>query len=106
MAMDWIDIGCIDDIPLRGARAVRTKGPPIAVFRTGDDQIFALVNLCPHRGGPLSEGIVSGNAVACPLHNWVIALATGRAQEPDIGCAPTGQGGRAPYISRRVRVRQ
>lgn len=84
----WVDIGAIEDVPRRGARVVRTDGDPVAVFRTGDDEIFALVNRCPHRGGPLSEGIVSGRSVACPLHNWVIDLASGKAQEPDIGCAP------------------
>lgn len=88
MMADWVEIGRIEDVPRRGARIVRTSGPPIAVFRTVDDDIFALVNHCPHRGGPLSEGIVSGSTVACPLHNWVIDLASGHAHEPDIGCAP------------------
>lgn len=85
----WIEIGRVDDVPVRGARVVRMNGRPIAVFRTVNDEIFALVNQCPHRGGPLSEGIVSGSVVACPLHNWVIDLASGQAHEPDIGCAPT-----------------
>ena len=84
----WIEVGRIADIPQRGARLVRLGDVPVAVFRTGDGEIFALVNRCPHRGGPLSEGIVSGRSVACPLHNWVIDLASGEAQEPDIGCAP------------------
>lgn len=88
MTQAWIDIGAIGDVPRRGARVVRTGGDDIAVFRTGEDEVFALVNRCPHRGGPLSEGIVSGRSVACPLHNWVIDLASGKAQEPDIGCAP------------------
>ncbi len=85
---DWIDIGGIDDIPARGARTVRTGGKPVAVFRTADDEIFALIDRCPHRGGPLSEGIVSGKSVACPLHNWVIDLDGGQARAPDVGCAP------------------
>jgi nitrite reductase (NADH) small subunit len=88
MTPDWIEIGGIDDIPPRGARTVRTGGTPVAVFRTGEDEIFALLDRCPHRGGPLSEGIVSGRSVACPLHNWVIDLDSGNAQAPDIGCAP------------------
>ncbi len=90
-AKRWIDIGCLDDIPRRGARRVtRPDGsPPVAVFRTGNDEIFALIDRCPHRGGPLSEGIVQGSAVACPLHGWVIELETGRAEAPDEGCAPT-----------------
>jgi nitrite reductase (NADH) small subunit len=88
MGTDWIEIGAIEDIPRRGARVVRSGGRDIAVFRTADDEIFALVDRCPHRGGPLSEGIVSGRSVACPLHNWVIDLASGAAMAPDIGCAP------------------
>jgi nitrite reductase (NADH) small subunit len=84
----WIDIGRIDDIPRRGARRVmRPDGaPPVAVFCTGDDEIFALIDRCPHRGGPLSEGIVQGRGIACPLHGWVIELETGQAEAPDEGC--------------------
>jgi nitrite reductase (NADH) small subunit len=89
MGPGWIDIGRIEDLPQRGARLVRVSGVPVAVFRTGEDEIFALVDRCPHRGGPLSEGIVSGRSVTCPLHNWVIDLSSGQALEPDIGCAPT-----------------
>ena len=89
MGPAWVEIGRIDDIPPRGARTVRTGGPPIAVFRTGEDDIFALVDRCPHRGGPLSEGIVSGRTVACLLHNWVIDLDSGQAHAPDTGCAPS-----------------
>ncbi len=87
----WIEIGGLDDIPRRGARRVTGPdgSPPVAVFRTADDGVFALVDRCPHRGGPLSEGIVQGGAVACPLHGWVIELASGRAQAPDQGCTPT-----------------
>lgn len=86
-AADWIEIGGVDDIPRRGARRVTRPGaaPPIAVFRTGDDQIFALVDRCPHRGGPLSEGIVQGCAIACPMHGWVIHLDSGQAEAPDEG---------------------
>ncbi len=87
---DWIDIGTLADIPQRGARTVRIGGEKeIAVFRTGDDQVFALVNECPHKKGPLSQGIVHGHSVACPLHNWNIALKTGAAQGADEGCTPT-----------------
>ena len=89
MSVDWIEIGGIDDIPTRGSRTVRTSGKPIAVFRTSADEIFALIDRCPHRGGPLSEGIVSGKSVACPLHNWVIDLDSGHAHAPDVGCAPS-----------------
>ncbi|MDF0543274.1 nitrite reductase small subunit NirD [Sphingobium sp. H39-3-25] len=87
---DWIDIGTLSDIPVRGARTVQIEGyDEIAVFRTGDDHVFALVNKCPHKQGPLSQGIVHGHSVACPLHNWNIALATGEAQGADKGCTPT-----------------
>ena len=88
--MRWIDIGAVDQIPLRGGRTVARPGQAdVAVFRTGDDRVFALVDLCPHKQGPLSQGIVHGHSVACPLHNWNIALATGEAQVPDKGCTPT-----------------
>ena len=85
----WIDIGTLDDIPQRGARTVQIAGQKdLAVFRTGDDHVFALVNECPHKKGPLSQGIVHGHSVACPLHNWNIALRTGQAQGADEGCTP------------------
>ena len=87
---DWLDLGPIEHIPLRGARTLAVPGgEEIAIFRTGDDRIYALVNRCPHKGGPLSQGIVHGDKVACPLHNWNISLATGEAQGPDKGCTPT-----------------
>lgn len=84
--MDWIDIGKLADIPRLGARTVETGLGQVAVFRTADDDVFALINKCPHKNGPLSEGIVSGRKVACPLHNWVIDLTSGEAVAPDHGC--------------------
>jgi len=84
---DWIDVCRIDDIPKKGARVVRTADGDIAVFRTGEDEIFALRDKCPHKGGPLSQGIVHGKRVACPLHDWKIHLETGLAVAPDEGCA-------------------
>ncbi|HEY8259703.1 MAG TPA: nitrite reductase small subunit NirD [Methylosinus sp.] len=84
---DWFDIGPLEQIPQRGARIVRTPRRDIAVFRTAGDEIFALENRCPHRGGPLSEGIVHGRKVACPLHNWVVDLDSGEALGADHGCA-------------------
>jgi nitrite reductase (NADH) small subunit len=87
--MNWIAIGCISDIPPRGARCVSTPGGKIAVFRTADDRIFAIDDHCPHKGGPLSQGIVHGAAVTCPLHNWVISLETGKALGADQGCVRT-----------------
>ncbi|MGV6875680.1 nitrite reductase small subunit NirD [Pseudochelatococcus sp. B33] len=82
---DWIDIGAITDIPRRGARCVKTPAGTIAVFRTIDDKVYAIEDRCPHRGGPLSQGIVHGAAVTCPLHNWVFSLETGEAQGADEG---------------------
>ena len=81
----WIDIGALEDVPRQGARVVRTVAGCIAVFRTEDDQVFALDDRCPHKGGPLSQGIVHGHSVTCPLHNWVISLATGMAEGADVG---------------------
>lgn len=84
---EWLDVGALADIPRRGARVVTSSQGPIAIFRTGDDRVFALKDNCPHRGGPLSQGIVHGEHVTCPLHGWNIALATGEAVAPDVGCA-------------------
>lgn len=78
-------VGTIDDIPRQGARRIRNYGKNIALFRTSDDRIFALEDSCPHKNGPLSEGIVHDDCVTCPLHNWVISLATGKAQGADEG---------------------
>ena len=83
--MNWISIGAIDDIPRRGARCVNTPRGRIAVFRTAENQVFAIEDHCPHKGGPLSQGIVHGAAVTCPLHNWVICLETGKALGADEG---------------------
>lgn len=85
----WITVGRLADVPVQGARVVKTVHGEIAVFRAADDTIFALRNRCPHKGGPLSEGIVHGHSVTCPLHNWVISLETGAVQGPDEGCART-----------------
>ncbi len=85
----WIDIGTLEDIPVRGARVVKTARGCVAVFRTADDEVFALDDRCPHKGGPLSQGIVHGHSVTCPLHNWVIGLATGEAQGADKGSVKT-----------------
>ena len=86
---DWIDIGPLDAIPARGARVVKTAAGCVAVFRTGDDRVYALDNACPHKGGPLAEGIVHGASVTCPLHAWVFDLETGKAQGADSGAVAT-----------------
>ena len=85
----WVDVGAIDDIPLLGARLVRTPAGCIAVFRTGMSEAYAIDDRCPHQAGPLSQGIVHDKAVTCPLHNWVISLETGKAQGADVGSVTT-----------------
>jgi nitrite reductase (NADH) small subunit len=84
---NWVEVGRIEDIPLLGARLVKSAKGDIAVFRTQGDEILALRDKCPHKGGPLSQGIVHGKKVACPLHDWKIHLDTGLAVAPDVGCA-------------------
>ena len=84
--VEWRDVGSVDDIPRLGARTVATPWGDIAVFRTAADGIFALDDRCPHKAGKLSQGIVHGESVTCPLHGWVIGLASGEAEAPDEGC--------------------
>ena len=89
--MNWHSIGHISDIPLLGARCVKTPSMKIAVFRTSEHEVYAIENRCPHKAGPLSEGIVHGTSVTCPLHNWVISLETGKplgADEGDVRTIP------------------
>lgn len=82
----FVDIGSADEFPLRGARVVRSPGGDIAVFRSADNEVFAVRDSCPHKRGPLSQGIMHGKSVTCPLHNWVIDLETGQALGADEGC--------------------
>jgi nitrite reductase (NADH) small subunit len=85
----WKPVCRVDDIPVLGSRRVRRDtGLDVAVFRNDQGEVFALLDRCPHKGGPLSQGIVFGNRVACPLHNWTIGLSDGLAQAPDEGCTP------------------
>ena len=85
---DWLEIGALEAIPKRGARIVKAPDGDIAVFRSSGDEVFAVLNRCPHKGGPLSEGLLSGHTITCPLHNWRIELESGEAVAPDIGCVP------------------
>jgi nitrite reductase (NADH) small subunit len=85
-AVTWTRICPLGDIPQLGARVVRSAHGDIAVFRNAEDEVFALLDKCPHKGGPLSQGIVFGRKVACPLHNWNIGLDDGSAVAPDQGC--------------------
>jgi len=87
--MNWFEIGTVEDIPARGARCVSTPQGKIGVFRAADNRIFAIDDHCPHKGGPLSQGIVHGASVTCPLHNWVFSLETGEAQGADEGSVRT-----------------
>ena len=85
LMQNWVAVGSLDDIPRRGARCVKNGEMTIAVFRTADDKVFALEDKCPHKNGPLSQGIVHDGCVTCPLHNWIISLETGKAQGADEG---------------------
>ena len=86
---EWKKICLVTDIPVLGSRRVsRPQGMDVAVFRNSEDKVFALLDRCPHKGGPLSQGIVFGTSVACPLHNWSIGLDDGCAKSPDEGCTP------------------
>lgn len=86
MNLEWTEVGPLDEIPRLGARVIKTDTESIAIFRTADNEVFALLDRCPHKGGPLSQGIIYDRRVACPLHNWVIALDSGEATGPDKGC--------------------
>ena len=87
--INWISIGHLEEIPKRGARIIQHHGHCIGVFRTIKDQVYAIDNRCPHKGGPLSEGIVHGDSVTCPLHNQIFSLATGECMEPETGQVTT-----------------
>ena len=88
-SIHWYELGSVSDIPLQGSRRVIINEQTIALFRTGTDKVFAIEDKCPHKQGPLSEGIVHDNCVTCPLHNWVINLESGIAQGPDEGAVAT-----------------
>ena len=90
MIGEWLDIGPVSQISPGNARTLPVRGGhEIAVFHTLDNGFYALINSCPHKQGPLSQGIVHGNVVTCPLHNWNISLKTGEALGEDKGCVPT-----------------
>ncbi|WP_269530794.1 nitrite reductase small subunit NirD [Chitinimonas sp. BJYL2] len=86
-AQHWFPLCQVDDIPRLGSRVVEREAGNIAVFRTATDTVFALLDRCPHKAGPLSQGIVHGETVTCPLHSWNIDLTSGEAKAPDVGCA-------------------
>lgn len=88
-ASTWVRVCRLEDIPPLGARVVHREAGDVAVFRNAENEVFALADHCPHKGGPLSQGIVHGRKVACPLHGWNIRLEDGCAVAPDEGCAAT-----------------
>ena len=88
-SLRWVEACLLGDVPRQGARVLETSLGPVALFRTADDGLYALLDRCPHRGGPLSQGLVYGRRVACPLHGWSIELADGQAVPPDEGCVRT-----------------
>ena len=92
---DWKKLCPLDEIPRLGSRVVASEHGDIAIFRLANDEVFAVHDKCPHKGGPLSQGIVSGKVVTCPLHSWKIDLETGEAVAPDVGCTP-------PFSVKRV----
>ncbi len=92
---DWKKLCPLDEIPPLGSRVVASQHGDIAIFRMANDEVFAIHDKCPHKGGPLSQGIVSGKVVTCPLHSWKIDLETGEAVAPDVGCTP-------PFSVKRV----
>ena len=92
---DWKKLCPLDEIPRLGSRVVASAHGDIAIFRLADDEVFAVHDKCPHKGGPLSQGIVSGKVVTCPLHSWKIDLQSGEAIAPDVGCTP-------PFSVKRV----
>ncbi len=101
----WLDIGPVDQLPALGARTLPVQGgEEIAIFRTANGMVHALINKCPHKAGPLSQGIVHDTTVTCPLHSWRISLLTGEALGDDKGCVPVIpvkiDGGRI-FISRK-----
>ncbi|WP_148715669.1 nitrite reductase small subunit NirD [Chitinolyticbacter meiyuanensis] len=83
----WLRVCALADIPPLGSRLIEHAPGNIALFRTANDTVFALLDRCPHKGGPLSQGIVHGETVTCPLHGWNIDLKSGEAKAPDVGCA-------------------
>jgi nitrite reductase (NADH) small subunit len=102
MMNNWKQVATLEDIPPLGSRVINTEHGNIALFRTAADEVFALLDKCPHKGGHLSQGIVFGNKVACPMHNWHINLQDGNAVAPDVGCArnyPVKLEGNLVYLS-------
>ena len=84
---EWVRVCALEEIPVLGSRVLRHPEGDICVFRNAADEVFALHDRCPHKGGPLSQGIVHDRSVTCPLHAWQVDLASGEAIAPDSGRA-------------------
>lgn len=82
----WVKLVATKEIPSMGSRKVIVGETEIAIFKTRDGSIFAINNVCPHKQGKLTEGLVHEHVVTCPLHNWDVDLATGQALGNDSGC--------------------
>jgi len=85
----WVDVCALDDVPVQGSRIVKTNEGCLALFRTTAEEVYALDDSCPHKAGPLSQGMVAGNTITCPLHNWVFSMETGEALGADEGRVQT-----------------
>ena len=86
---NWTRVCALDEIAPQGSRVVASSQGAIAIFLTADDRVFGLHDKCPHKGGPLSQGLVHGETVTCAMHGWKIGLKDGEAAAPDKGCAKT-----------------
>lgn len=85
----WTAVVELEQIPVLGSRLIKTRTQSIAVFRGSDNQVFAINDSCPHKQGSLSQGMMHGTTVTCPLHSWKLNLASGEVLEPDQGCINT-----------------
>jgi nitrite reductase (NADH) small subunit len=79
-------IGEVADLPQKLGKTVTIGSKEIAVFKLENGDIRAIENRCPHKGGVLAEGILSGEYVFCPMHDWKISVNDGKVQAPDVGC--------------------
>ncbi|MCM3714684.1 nitrite reductase small subunit NirD [Alkalihalobacillus oceani] len=81
-----VKVARLDELSIGLGKKVEIAGEEIALFKQEDQGVHAIQNRCPHKGGPLSEGIVSGEHVFCPLHDWKVNVRDGIVQAPDEGC--------------------
>ena len=89
LTKNWVDVCALEDIPSQGSRIVKAGDNCLALFRTTENEVYALDDKCPHKQGPLSQGMVHGAFVTCPLQSWVFSMETGEAQGADEGKVKT-----------------